>query len=162
MLYQFTAPWRRALAQGDGFRVLGRRSWGAVGLILGLLSTLIVGCTATPALNQGDVSAPPFETQLAQHLDQTGAKMYGAYWCPHCQSQKEMFGAAVSELPYVECDPKGESPQPELCQETGIQGYPTWEINGELYPGVRSLEELAYLSSFEGEVPTDTNSPPQN
>jgi len=74
--------------------------------------------------------------------------MYGAFWCPHCTDQKELFGEAVQAVPYVECDPDGEKAQPQLCQEKGIQGYPTWEIDGELYTGVRSLEELATLSNF--------------
>ena len=34
--------------------------------------------------------------------------MYGAYWCPHCAHQKELFGAeAWSLIPYVECSLKG-------------------------------------------------------
>ncbi len=74
--------------------------------------------------------------------------MYGAFWCPHCEAQKELFGPALDNVPYVECDPGGESPQPQLCQDKGIQGYPTWEIDGEFYPGVRSLEELATLTRF--------------
>ena len=42
----------------------------------------------------------------------------------------------------------GEDAQPELCQQKGIQGYPTWEIEGQLYPGVKSLADLAELSGF--------------
>ena len=30
------------------------------------------------------------------------------------------------------------------------KGYPTWEINGELYPGEKSLDELGELSGFKG------------
>ena len=32
------------------------------------------------------------EIALTQHLKQVGAKMYGAFWCPHCQEQKQLFG----------------------------------------------------------------------
>ena len=74
--------------------------------------------------------------------------MYGSFWCPHCEHQKELFGEAVELLPYVECDPDGVDSQAELCQEKEIQGYPTWEIDGEFYVGGRSLEELAQLSDF--------------
>ena len=74
--------------------------------------------------------------------------MYGAFWCPHCDTQKQLFGGAVTQIPYVECDPEGESAQPQLCQDKGIQGYPTWEIAGEFYPGVHSLETLASLSGY--------------
>ncbi|ASC71306.1 Vitamin K epoxide reductase [Halomicronema hongdechloris C2206] len=89
-----------------------------------------------------------FESRLAQHLQVEGDVMYGAYWCPHCADQKEMFDQASDQIPYVECDSKGENAQPQLCQQKGVQGYPTWEINGELYPGVRSLDEIAELSGF--------------
>ena len=29
--------------------------------------------------------------------------MYGAYWCPHCQAQKKVFGESFQYVPYVEC-----------------------------------------------------------
>ncbi len=61
-----------------------------------------------------------------------------------------MFGSAVDQVPYVECAADGENAQPQLCQEKGIQGYPTWEIDGEFYPGAQSLDTLAELSGFEG------------
>lgn len=93
------------------------------------------------------------EIALARHLSKSGVVMYGAYWCPHCRAQKELFGKeAVGELTYVECDPKGKNSQWERCQKRGIQGYPTWEIKGKLYPGVLSLEELSELSSYRGRM----------
>lgn len=79
--------------------------------------------------------------------------MYGAYWCPHCADQKELFEGAADQVPYVECDPEGENSQAQLCQEKNIQGYPTWEIDGQFYPGVQSLEALAQLSDFKSEQP---------
>ena len=91
------------------------------------------------------------ESALAKHLKQTGAKMYGAFTCPHCQSQKQLFGKeAAAQLNYVECHPQGKNAQPELCQSAGIQGYPTWEINGKFYQGEKSLQELANLSGYQG------------
>ena len=29
---------------------------------------------------------------LANRLKSRGSLMYGAYWCSHCQNQKELFG----------------------------------------------------------------------
>lgn len=86
---------------------------------------------------------------LATYLKTTGAKMYGAFWCGHCAHQKEIFGSAFSQINYIECDPKGKNPQPDLCQKVGIQGYPTWEIKGKFYPGVQSLQNLAALSGYK-------------
>lgn len=89
-------------------------------------------------------------TALAAHLKKVGAKMYGAYWCPHCTRQKEIFGAAFQAIDYVECDPRGENPRPNLCKEAEIKGYPTWTVNGKSLIGVQSLEELAKASGYKG------------
>ncbi len=117
---------------------------GLGGVALGTL--LLVGCGPQPT--QTVTAASSYEAQLAQHLADTGSVMYGAYWCPHCADQKAMFGDAVDGVPYVECAADGDNPQPELCEQKGIEGYPTWEIGGQLHPGVQSLEDLATLSEF--------------
>ncbi len=45
---------------------------------------------------------------LAKKLKEAGAKMYGAFWCSHCNAQKEYFGQeAMTNFPYVECYPEG-------------------------------------------------------
>ncbi|MEM8829790.1 MAG: vitamin K epoxide reductase family protein [Cyanobacteria bacterium P01_G01_bin.19] len=91
------------------------------------------------------------EMELAKHLTAINAKKYGAYWCPHCYDQKQLFGkAAFAEVTYLECDPKGKDPQREVCLAAGIQSFPTWEINGQFYPGTKTLAELAELSGYEG------------
>lgn len=92
------------------------------------------------------------EISLAQHLKQVGAKMYGAFWCPHCHDQKQLFGQeAVAQLNYIECDPKGKNPRPDLCQAAKIQGFPTWEIKGKFYQGTQSLKQLADVSGYQGD-----------
>jgi uncharacterized membrane protein/glutaredoxin len=85
---------------------------------------------------------------LADHLHESGAVVYGAYWCPHCQSQRAMFGAAASKLPYVECDPRGSAARPAACQAAGVRAFPTWVIGGQTIEGTLSIEELARLSGF--------------
>ncbi len=90
------------------------------------------------------------EAALAQHLKQTGAKMYGTFWCPYCRRQEKLFGEAVSQLEIIECDPRGKNAQPERCDRAQVSGYPTWEINGQQYNGLLSLEDLANLSSYQG------------
>ncbi len=77
--------------------------------------------------------------QLAKCLSDSGAKLYGAYWCPHCQEQKDLFGDAVEYLPYVEC-----TEEAEACAEAGIQGYPSWILaDGTVLLGGQSLDTLA-------------------
>ncbi|MCL6434927.1 MAG: hypothetical protein K6T90_12070 [Leptolyngbyaceae cyanobacterium HOT.MB2.61] len=103
---------------------------------------------STPA---SKAQSNPSVTALARHLKAIGAKMYGAYWCPHCHHQKDMFGAVFNlYINYIECDPRGYKAQPALCKAARIEAYPTWEIKGKLYPGVQSLEELATLSGYQG------------
>jgi glutaredoxin len=106
----------------------------------------------TPGEYNITTSSGESEIALAQHLKQVGAKMYGAFWCPYCQNQKQLFGQeAVAQLNYIECDPTGKNARPEVCQAKGIQGLPTWEIKGKFYEGTKSLEELANLSSYQGD-----------
>jgi uncharacterized membrane protein len=93
------------------------------------------------------------EVALAKHLTQTGAKMYGAYTCPHCYEQKQLFGKqAWKDVTYIECAPDAKkNPQPEVCAKAGIKGYPTWSIDGKLDPGAKKLAKLAELSGYKGD-----------
>lgn len=102
------------------------------------------------------------EIALAKHLTQTGAKFYGAFWCPHCQKQKQVFGKeAVEFVPYVECSPPNRQGQTAVCQAQKIEGYPTWEINGQRSTGEKSLEDLAQLSGYQGPSAFQNKLPPE-
>lgn len=112
------------------------------------------GETGPPIINISGAS----EIALAQHLNDIGTKEYGAYWCPHCHEQKELFGKeAFSLINYVECDAKGNNARPQMCKAAGISGFPTWEIKGKLYVGVQPLEKLAEISGYSG--PSDFHYP---
>lgn len=85
---------------------------------------------------------------FAKCLKDKGAVFYGAFWCPHCQNQKKLFGQSEKYLPYVECStPDGKNQLP-ACKNKKINGYPTWEfadktrLNGEV-----ALEVLAQKTS---------------
>lgn len=106
------------------------------------------GATGPPI----QTTSGPAEMALAEHLASLDARMYGAYWCPHCHDQKVLFGReAFSQITYVECAPDGANQQAELCQSTPeIEGYPTWEIDGQFYAGRQTLEQLAQISGYEG------------
>lgn len=93
----------------------------------------------------------PDEIALAAHLQSQRAKMYGAYWCPYCHAQEELFGKeAFAMIEYIECDPRGKNAQVNLCRAAKITGYPTWEIKGQFYSGVQFLDELANASGYQG------------
>ena len=81
---------------------------------------------------------------LATCIKDSGASFYGAFWCPHCQNQKALFGSSAKLLPYIECStPDGNSQLP-VCNEAGVTGYPTWKFaNGTVETGELSLAELS-------------------
>lgn len=92
----------------------------------------------------------PWIRALAEHLSESDAKFYGAYWCPHCADQKKMFGSSVNRLPYVECSPGGpQAPQAQICNDKNVESYPTWIINGQRYVGVQPLDTLAQITKFQ-------------
>ncbi len=126
-----------------------RRPWLAPARLT-VLGGLVAAATTAFALAVFiDVTpASPYQEALARHLADTGARMYGAYWCPHCQEQKTLFGAAAARLPYVECDARGAGARPDLCAIEGVRVYPTWTIGGVRREGTLSLDELARLAGF--------------
>jgi hypothetical protein len=87
---------------------------------------------------------------FAQCLGEQEAKFYGAFWCPHCQEQKALFGKSEKLLPYIECSTPNGQGQLQQCIDQGIQGYPTWEFSdGERISGVVSLEALSGKTGCE-------------
>lgn len=80
---------------------------------------------------------------LAQCINDSGAKFYGAFWCPHCQDQKAAFGNAKKLLPYIECSNPNKS-MTQVCKDAGIEGYPTWLFpDGSKLTGNVELDILA-------------------
>lgn len=144
---------------------------GIIVVMVTLIGTLAVyskvGSTGS-STNYLETKAPPpiqttsspAEIGLARHLTQAGAKMYGAYWCPHCHEQEAMFGKeAFALIDYHECTADGKNSKlaecqkivPEAEKQTGQSfGFPTWEIKGKFYSGVQSLERLAEISGYTG------------
>lgn len=96
-----------------------------------------------PAQNQ-----PGRYDQFAKCLKEKGAIFYGAFWCPHCQRQKSMFGSSEQYLSYVECSTQDGKEQTKECQDKKIESYPTWEFkDGQRKSGEVSLEDLAQKTS---------------
>jgi len=116
--------------------------------------TPITEATTSPVPPYGweiTTTSGPSELALAKHLTAIGAKMYGAFWCPHCYEQKQLLGKeAFKAINYVECDPSGANPQPEACTAAKIQSYPTWIIKGETVSGAQVLKKLAEESKYQG------------
>src|SRR6266446_1944715 len=80
---------------------------------------------------------------FAKCLAAKQAKMYGAYWCPHCTEQKEMFESSVQYVPYVECGVPGSRDEAPLCKDAGIKHFPTWQFaDVERREGTQALQAL--------------------
>ncbi|MEK7194584.1 MAG: hypothetical protein AAB660_02765 [Patescibacteria group bacterium] len=117
-----------------------RLVWGVGAIIvIGLVVWLIV----TPA------KAGKLDT-FATCLRDSGTKFYGAFWCPHCQKQKAMFGKSAGLLPYIECSTPNGQGTLQVCKDAKIEGYPTWvfpdtsRLSGEI-----ELKTLAEKTSCE-------------
>jgi len=106
--------------------------WSAI--ILALLFALVIFS------GRGD-DGPGANEEFAQCLNDAGVIMYGTEWCPHCKTQKAMFGNSFRLVDYVDCDASR-----SLCLTEGVTGYPTWKHNGQSYPGTQALETLASIS----------------
>lgn len=118
-------------------------------IIIVVAIIIIIGALFLLPNTQGGSSQPasPAVTLLAQCLKDKGVTFYGAYWCPHCQAQKALFGDAAKLLPYVECStPDGQS-QTQACTDKGVKSYPTWVFpDGSRQEGEMTFEALAAKS----------------
>jgi glutaredoxin len=92
-----------------------------IGLVV-IVTIVIIGFRITG----NGPTEPGIYDEFAKCLTENGAVMYGAYWCPYCANQKEMFGSSFDYVNYVECDLRGNNANPALCNEKGVTNYPTW------------------------------------
>lgn len=139
-------------------------------LLLVAASTVAVGMVATasvtarstaegaPASSSPNVGEPlkpsnAEQTALSEHLRRRGALFYGAWWCPACFMQKNLFGKpAGNRLPYVECD-KSDAGRAR-CEAASIRAFPTWDLPGKpRLEGVQSLDTLKAWSDFQPATP---------
>ena len=112
-------------------------------LIIGTIVTVFMRSNADSSL----VISGKYDT-FATCLKDKGAVFYGAFWCPHCQSQKKLFGSSVKLLPYVECSTADGARQLQICKDKNVTGYPTWEFaDGSVLNGEIPLAQLAEKTS---------------
>jgi thioredoxin-related protein len=110
-------------------------------LSLFLILVLVLSACSTNNVPQEKIES------LAKCLSEKDVVMYGAFWCPHCARSKKNFGPSFQYIKYVECDPRGDNEQSELCLEKKIENYDTWEFaSGERVVGEPSFEVLAEKS----------------
>lgn len=119
-------------------------------VIVLVIAAVIVGGVVIWKRSQG----PGKYDGFAQCLEEQNAVFYGAFWCPHCTAQKNMFGSSKKLLPYVECSTPDRRSQVPYCTEREITSYPTWEFaDGSRETGTLPIEALAEKTGCE--LPSD-------
>lgn len=117
------------------------------GWAVSLAVIAVFAVAAVLAINvqkSGKTGEPGKYDDFAKCLTENGVKMYGAYWCPHCKNQKELFDNSWKYVDYVECSLPNKAGQTQLCRSERINGYPTWEFQGdERVEGELSLQQLS-------------------
>lgn len=106
-------------------------------IIIASVSLLLASCGAT----NKDYS------NLTACLQKSQTVMFGASWCPHCASQKKMFGKSVKDMPYFECAVG--SGQAKECSDRGIASYPTWQFPDAT---IKALPKEAITNLFNTEL----------
>jgi uncharacterized membrane protein len=116
---------------------------------------LLLHLSYTGVIGQAPAKEDPYASALADHLRESGAKFYGASWCPHCKDQKAMFGLAARRLPYVECSLDGRQggPQNPECVSENIKTYPTWVFKDKRIEEVLTPMQLADETDFKAPAP---------
>jgi glutaredoxin len=115
-------------------------------IIASILVVAIVSLIAYTSFGIGgkaiiDTSSNSELDVFARCLSENKVVMYGTEWCSYCNRQKELFGNSFREVTFIDCD-KNKA----LCQSEGITGYPTWKVNGNSYPGLKTLTQLSEIS----------------
>ncbi len=120
-----------------------------------ILMKLIVGAADVSSKYDGFLSC----------MADKGVKMYGAFWCPHCQEQEADLQTSRQNMEkvgvYVECSNPDRS-STQVCLDQKIDGYPTWVFpDGSRLSGYDSSnpkKRMSELSEKSGcELPTETS-----
>jgi hypothetical protein len=112
-----------------------------------LIGLIIIAAIVIVAVTAGDKTEkePTDNEVFAKCIADSGATFFGAFWCPHCISQKDAFGKKATKLlPYQECSTANHA-QNSVCQEAGIESYPTWEFADKS----RETGDLSFITLAE-------------
>ena len=117
-------------------------------LITGIIIVIILLGFIGFNITKNTTKAPSKYDSFAKCLTDNGVKMYGAYWCPHCNNQKELFGNSWQYVTYIECSLPNKAGQTQMCNQAGIKAYPTWEFqDGKRLEGELTFAQLSQYSN---------------
>lgn len=88
-------------------------------------------------------SAHENEDSVLKQLIDSGSTFYGVNWCGYTKKQLSVLGInehQTNGLDYVDCDV-----DQEVCSSKGIDAFPTWQINGKMFPGFYDVHQLREL-----------------
>lgn len=104
---------------------------------------LVFGLNKSASQSPSGVSNSAMK-EFAECITDSGAVFYGAFWCPHCNDQKELLGEGMDSIEYVECSTPDGNSQTRECIDKAIKSYPTWIFgDGSFSTGTLGLSELA-------------------
>lgn len=67
--------------------------------------------------------------------------LYISTSCIYCDKQKMILGGNLSELDIIDC-----RTDQETCDDINIKVVPSWMVEGELYGGLKSADELKEIT----------------
>ena len=88
---------------------------GGIAALIIIIGTLFLLQKSTSTVGPSNLDG------FTQCIANSGAKFYGAFWCPHCRDQKTLFGSSVKLLPYIECSKPDGLSQTDVCTTAGIK-----------------------------------------
>merc|ERR1712166_995257 len=139
---------------------LGRKVWSVCRVVL--LLAVFAACALTTAALTRLFSKPPVPplvtaSEVRQELVENGATLYGISSCASTQKQLVDLGTTehyTKGLDYVDCEADA-----AFCRLMNVTSYPTWQINGQLYPEYYSLEKLLVRLSGDDDDDDDDHRP---
>jgi glutaredoxin len=110
-------------------------------LIILLLALGIIYFKGTGAAMQ-NIPSEEIAKWIGEH-----STLYVQTGCSHCITQENLFGENKKYLTIVDCITSAENKQ--MCINAGIEGTPTWIINGQKYEGIQTIEKLKELTNYK-------------
>jgi hypothetical protein len=109
---------------------MDKRLWWTFGIILAVIFFAVILINYKPVRQS--------TTDVAKCIGKNSI-VYVQLGCHACETQEQMFGDDYQYLNVVDC-----FYERDKCTE--IQATPTWEIKGQYYKGVQSIETLKELT----------------
>jgi hypothetical protein len=103
---------------------------------------VVKGIDEEGAIKGVSTSDSEYVSNLADSLNIAGFVLYGSDSNNTTNKQKEVFGQAILEIDYVECDPQIKSANSAECVARDIKIYPTWISGDKKFEGYKSLAEI--------------------